>query len=202
MAKNDRRDKVRAIFREYGGLLRTKDAIQMGIHPRTLYGMRDAGELEQIGRGYYRLADLPNLGNPDIVAIALAVPKGVICLISALSYHGIGTQIPRAVDIAIEKDTKRPRIGYPPIRTFWFSGSAFTEGVQVHDIDGVSVRIYSPAKTVVDCFKCRNKVGLNVALEALQEVRRNRLATVDELFQVARICRVANVMRPYLEALA
>lgn len=174
----------------------------MGIHPRTLYGMRDAGELEQIGRGYYRLADLPNLGNPDIVAIALAVPKGVICLISALSYYSIGTQIPRAVDIAIEKDTKRPRIDYPPIRTFWFSGSAFTEGVQVHDIDGVSVRIYSPAKTVVDCFKCRSKVGLNVALEALQEVRRNRLATVDELFQVARICRVANVMRPYLEALA
>ena len=202
MANYDRRENAREIFRDHGGLLRTKDAIRLGIHPRTLYGMRDAGELEQISRGYYRMASLPQVGNPDLVATALAVPKGVICLISALSYHGIGTQIPHTVDIAIEKDTKRPRIDYPPIRTFWFSGSAFTEGVQVHDIDGVPVRIYSPAKTVADCFKCRNKVGLDVTLEALREVRRNRLATVDELFQMATVCRVANVMRPYLEALA
>ncbi len=202
MANYDQRENAREIFRDHGGLLRTKDAIRLGIHPRTLYGMRDAGELEQISRGYYRMASLPQVGNPDLVATALAVPKGVICLISALSYHGIGTQIPHTVDIAIEKDTKRPRIDYPPIRTFWFSGSAFTEGVQVHDIDGVPVRIYSPAKTVADCFKCRNKVGLDVTLEALREVRRNRLATVDELFQMATVCRVANVMRPYLEALA
>ena len=200
MANYDQRENAREIFRDHGGLLRTKDAIRLGIHPRTLYGMRDAGELERISRGYYRMASLPQVGNPDLVATALSVPKGVICLISALSYHGIGTQIPHMVDIAIEKDTKRPRIDYPPIRTFWFSGSAFTEGVQVHDIDGVPVRIYSPAKTVADCFKCRNKVGLDVTLEALLEVRRNRLATVDELFQMATVCRVANVMRPYLEA--
>ncbi len=202
VANNARREKARDIFRKHGGLLRTKDAIRLGIHPRTLYGMRDAGELGQISRGYYRLADLPQLGNPDLVAAALAVPKGVICLISALSYHGIGTQIPRTVDTAIEKNSKRPRIDYPPIRTFWFSGPAFTEGVHIHNIDGVPVRIYSPAKTVADCFKCRNKVGLDVAMEALREVRRNRLATVDELFQMAKVCRVANVMRPYLEALA
>jgi predicted transcriptional regulator of viral defense system len=202
MADNDRSEKAREIFRKHGGLLRTKDAIRLGIHPRMLYGMRDAGELEKINRGHYRLAELPQLGNPDLVAAALAVPKGVVCLISALSYHGIGTQIPRTVDIAIEKDSKRPRIDYPPIRTFWFSGAAFTEGVQVCDIDGVAVRIYSPAKTVADCFKCRNKVGLDVALEALREAIRNRLATVDELFQMAKVCRVANVMRPYLEAMA
>ena len=202
MASNDRREKARAIFREHGGLLRTKDAIRLGIHPRTLYGMRDAGELEKISRGHYRLADLPQLGNPDLVATALAVPKGVICLISALSYHDVGTQIPHTVDIAIRKDTKRPRLDYPPIRTFWFSGPAFTEGVQVHNIDCVPVRIYSPAKTVADCFKCRNKVGLDVAMEALREVKRNRLATVNELFQMARVCRVANVMRPYLEVTA
>ena len=202
MTNNDRRKKARGIFSMHNGLLRTKDAIRLGIHPRILYGMRDAGEIEKISRGYYRLADLPQLGNPDLVAAALAVPKGVICLISALSYHGIGTQIPHTVDIAIEKDSKRPRIDYPPIRTSWFSGSAFTEGVQVHNIDGVSVRIYSSAKTVADCFKCRNKVGLDVALEALREVRRSRLATVDELFQIAKVCRVANVMRPYLEAMA
>jgi len=202
MADDDREQKARRIFRKHGGLLRTKDAIRLGIHPRTLYGMRDAGKLQQIGRGRYRLSDLPQLGNPDLVAVALAVPKGVICLISALSYHGIGTQIPRVVDIAIEKDTKRPRIDYPPIRTFWFSGPAFSAGVQTHDLDGVPVKVYRLAKTVADCFKCRSRIGLDVALEALREICRSRLVTVDELFQMAKVCRVANVMRPYLEAMS
>ena len=202
MATGDRKQTARTIFRKHGGLLRTKDAIRMGIHPRTLYSMRDAGEIQQVSRGHYRLSDLPQLGNPDLVAVALAVPKGVVCLISALSYHGVGTQIPRVVDVAIEKDTKRPRIGYPPIRAFWFSGLAFKSGVQVHDLDGVPVKIYSPAKTVADCFKCRNKIGLDVALEALREVRRSRQATVDGLFQMASACRVANVVRPYLEAMS
>jgi len=202
MATDDLRQKALAIFRKHGGLLRTKDAIRLGIHPRTLYSMRDGGELRQVSRGYYRLSDLPQLGNPDLVAVALAMPKGVVCLISALSYHGIGTQIPRVVDIAIDKDMKRPRIDYPPIRTFWFSGPAFKSGIQVHDLDGVPVKVYSPAKTVADCFKCRNKIGLDVAIEALREVRRSRRAMVDELFQMARTCRVANVMRPYLEAMS
>jgi len=202
MAIVDRQQEARAIFRDHGGLLRTKDALRLGIHPRTLYSMRDAGLIQQVSRGYYRLSDLPQLGNPDLVAVALAVPKGVVCLVSALSYHGIGTQIPRVVDVAIEKDTKRPRIEYPPIRAFWFGGQAFTSGVQVHELDSVPVRIYSPAKTVADCFKCRNKTGLDVALEALREARRSRLATVGELFEMARVCRVANVMRPYLEAMS
>jgi len=164
--------------------------------------MRDAGEIAQVTRGYYRLSDLPELGNPDLVAVALAIPKGVICLISALSYHGIGTQIPRVVDVAVPKDTKRPRLDYPPIRTFWFSGQAFSAGVRTHDLDGVPVKAYNPAKTVADCFKCRSRIGMDVALEALRDVRRSRLATMDELFQMARICRVANVMRPYLEAVS
>ena len=202
MANDEKKQQVRSIFQKHGGMLRTRDALGLGIHPRTLYAMRDAGELQQVRRGYLRLADLPELGNPDLVAAALAVPKGVICLISALSYHGIGTQIPRVVDVAIHKDTKRPRIGYPPIRIFWFTGKALTAGVQTRELDGVPVRIYSPAKTVADCFKFRNRIGLDVALEALREVRRNRLATVDELFQAAKVCRVANVMRPYLEAMS
>ena len=178
MATEDRQQKARAIFRKHRGLLRTKDAIRLGIHPRTLYSMRDAGEIQQVGRGHFRLSDLPQFGNPDLVAVALAVPKGVVCLISALSFHGIGTQIPRVVDVAIEKDTKRPQIEYPPVRTLWFGGSAFKSGVQIHDLDGVPIRIYSPAKTVADCFKCRNKIGLDVALEALREVRRSRLAWI------------------------
>ena len=201
MAINEQEHHARAVFGAHGGLLRTRDAIRLGIHPRTLYAMRDQGAIQQVRRGYYRLADLPDLGNPDLVSVALAVPKGVICLISALAYHGIGTQIPRVVDVAIHKDAKRPRIAYPPVRTFWLTGQALTAGVQTHDLDGVPVRIYSPAKTVVDCFKFRNRIGLDIALEALREVRRSRLAPVDELFQMARVCRVANVMRPYLEAI-
>lgn len=202
MANKEKTQQARAVFHGHGGMLRTRDAIRLGIHPRTLYAMRDAGELQQVRRGYFRLADLPELGNPDLVAAALAVPKGVICLISALSYHGIGTQIPRVVDVAVHKDTKRPRVNYPPIRIFWFTGDALTAGVQTHELDGVPVRIYSPAKTVADCFKFRNRIGLDVALEALREVRRSRLATVDDLFQMAKVCRVANVMRPYLEAMS
>jgi len=202
MAIDGKKQQARIIFQKHGGMLRTRDAIRLGIHPRTLYAMRDAGELRQVRRGYFRLADLPELGNPDLVAAALAVPRGVICLISALAYHGIGTQIPRVVDIAIHKDVKHPKVDYPPIRIFWFTGNALTTGIQTHELDTVPVRIYSPAKTVADCFKFRNRIGLDVALEALREVRRNRLATVDELFQMAKLCRVANVMRPYLEAMA
>ncbi len=200
MADHKKKQQARTIFQKHGGMLRTRDATRLGIHTRTLYAMRDAGELHQVRRGYLRLADLPELGNPDLVAAALAVPKGVICLISALSYHGIGTQIPRVVDVAIHKDAKRPRVDYPPIRIFWLTGEALSAGVQTHELDGVPVRIYSPAKIVADCFKFRNSLGLDVVLEALREVRRNRLATVDELFQMAKVCRVANIMRPYLEA--
>jgi predicted transcriptional regulator of viral defense system len=202
MANDKKIQQARVIFQQRGGMLRTRDAIHLGIHPRTLYAMRDAGELQQVRRGYFRLADLPELGNPDLVATALAVPKGVICLISALSYHGIGTQIPRVVDVAVHKDTKRPRVDYPPIQIFWFTGEALTAGIQTHKLDGVPVRIYSPAKTVADCFKFRNRIGLDVALEALREARRSGLATVDDLFQMAKVCRVANVMRPYLEAMS
>ncbi|HET6427592.1 MAG TPA: type IV toxin-antitoxin system AbiEi family antitoxin domain-containing protein [Phycisphaerae bacterium] len=201
MVNQDQKVRARAIFRRHGGILRTKDAIRLGIHPRTLYALRDAGELQQVTHGYYRLSDLPEFGDPDLVTVALAVPKSVICLVSALSYHGIGTQIPRAVDIAIERQMKRPRIQYPPIRTFWFSGPAFTAGVRTHDLDGVPVKVYGPAKTVADCFKFRNRIGLDVAIEALREVRRDRLATADDLFEMARICRVGKVMRPYLEAM-
>jgi predicted transcriptional regulator of viral defense system len=202
MASEEQKQRARAIFSEHGGLLRTRDAIALEIHPRTLYAMRDEGTIQQVRRGFYRLADLPDLGSPDLVTVSLAVPKGVICLVSALSYHGIGTQIPRVVDVAIHKDAKRPRIDYPPVRFVWLTGQALSTGVQTHELDSVPVQIYSPAKTVADCFKFRNRIGLDVAIEAMREVRRNRLATVDELFQMAKVCRVANVMRPYLEAVS
>ena len=189
------------LFRRHGGILRTKQALELGIHPRTLYALRDSGKIVQIARGWYRLADLPPLSDPDLVAVASVVPKGVICLISALAFHGITTQIPHQVDLAIEQKAKRPTLEYPPIRVFWFSGPAFSEGIETHLLDDVPVRIFNPAKTVADCFKFRNKIGLDVALEAMQMNLRQRLSIVDDIMKFARICRVEKIMRPYLEAM-
>jgi len=192
--------KAKTLFLKQGGILKTKEAIRVGIHPRTLYEMLNAGVLERLNRGLYRLADLPPLGNPDLVSVSLKVPHGVICLISALHYHDITTQIPHEIYLALGRGTEPPRLDHPPIRIFWFTGRAFAEGVEMHKIDGIPIHIYSPEKTVVDCFKYRNKIGLDVAIEALRECWRNRRCTMDQLWYYAKICRVTNVMRPYLEA--
>jgi predicted transcriptional regulator of viral defense system len=182
-------------------MMRTKQALALGIHPRTLYALRDSGLIVAVARGCHRLADLPPLGDPDLVAVASAVPKGVICLISALAFHEITTQVPHQVDLAVERNTSRPRVSYPPIRVFWFSGRSFREGVEAHVLDGVPVRIYCPAKTVADCFKSRGRIGLDVAIEALRLCRQQKRVSVDDLMKYAGICRVRNVIRPYLEAI-
>jgi len=188
-------------FSRRGGTLRTGEALDAGIHPRTLYAMRDAGVLVRLSRGLYRLAELPPLGNPDLVSVALKVPKGVVCLISALAYHELTTQIPHEVHVALARGAERPRLDYPPLRVFWFTGEAFTQGVSIHDVDGIPVRIYCPEKTLADCFKYRNKIGLDVAIEALRLYRDRGTVRTDDLMRFARVCRVARVMRPYLEAL-
>lgn len=190
----------KAIFREHGGVLRTSEALRAGIHPSTLYAMRDAGVLEKLSHGLYRLSDLPPLGNPDLVSVGMRVPDGVICLISALAFHEITTQVPHQVYIAIERAARPPQIDYPPVRVFWFTGKTFTEGIETPMVDGVPVRVYSPEKTVADCFKYRNKIGLDTAMEALKLYRERRRVKVDELLKFARVCRVEKVMRPYLEA--
>ena len=125
----------------------------------------------------------------------------IVCLLSALAFHQIGTQLPRQVWIAIDRRQGTPRIQYPPLRVSRFSGRALTAGVETHKIEGVPVRIYAPAKTVADCFKCRHKIGLDVAIEALRDGWQKKRFTMDELWKFARICRIANVMRPYLEAI-
>ena len=189
------------MFRRHGGVLRTSEAIRLGIHPRTLYAMRDAGVLECLSRGLYRIADLPHLSNPDLVAVALKVPKGVICLISALAYHELTTQIPHEVYLALPRGAEPPRLDHPPIRIFWFTGKAFAEGIDTHKVDGVPVRIYGVEKTLTDCFKYRNKIGLDTAVEALKAYVSGRRIDIDKLMVYARTCRVEKVMRPYLEAL-
>lgn len=192
---------AKQVFRRQGGVLRTSEAIRLGIHPRTLYAMRDAGMLERLSRGLYRLADLPPLGNPDWVVVAMRVPSGVICLISALAWHELTTQIPHEVYLALPRGAEPPRLDHPPIRVFWFTGKAFSEGIETHEVDGVSVRIYGVEKTLADCFKYRNKIGLDTAVEALKRYVSSRRVQVDKLMAYARICRVEKVMRPYLEAL-
>ena len=193
--------KAEAVFKKHGGMLRTSRALALGVHPRTLYNLREAGRLQQVTRGLYRLASLPELGNPDLAAIASRIPQGVICLISALAFHEITTQIPRQVDVAVPRGTKQSRLRFPPIRLFRFSTPMHKAGIETHRVDGVEVRVYSAAKTVADCFRFRNRLGLDVALEALRECWRARRCTMDELWRHAKLCRVQNVMRPYLEGL-
>jgi len=189
------------LFREHGGILRTGEALRLGVHPRTLYTLRDAGALEQLSRGLYRVAALPPLSHPDLVIVAHKLPQAVICLVSALAFHGLTTQVPHAVDVALRSNSGQPTLDYPPLRTFWFSGPAWSEGVESHILDDTPVRVYSPAKSVADSFKYRRKLGLDIALEALRLYRQSQDFHVDTLLGYARICRVEQVMRPYLEAL-
>ena len=190
-----------SIFRKHGGVLRMSDALAAGLSRRRLYALRDAGTLTQLSRGVYRLASLPALEAPDLVTVAARVPTGVVCLISALAYHELTTQIPHAVDIALPRGAEKPRIDYPPVNSYWFSGSAFTSGIETRTLDGRKLRVYSAEKSVADVFKYRHKLGLDVALEALKKWCGRRGAVVERLLQQARVCRVERVMRPYLEAL-
>lgn len=193
---------ARQVFTEHGGMLRTSEAIRLGIHPRKLYALRDSGEIEHVGRGLYRLSTAPPLTSPDLVPIAIRIPRGVICLISALAHHGLTTQVPHAVDFALPSHAQVPRIDGVPLRVFWYSEPSFSAGIEVVMIDKVPVRVYSSEKTVADCFKYRNKIGLDVAIEALRAYReRTRKPDFQTLARFARIDRVDKIMRPYLEAM-
>jgi len=193
--------KIRDLFRRHGGVLRTRDILHLGIHPRTLYRMRETGDLEQLTRGLYRLSGLPKLSNPDLVSVSLKIPQAVICLISALALHELTTQVPHQVYIALPRGAEPPRISFPPLRVFWFTESAFREGIEVRKIDGIAVRVYSAEKTIADYFKYRNKIGLDVPLEAVKLYRRRRKTRADDLLRYAAICRVEKIIRPYLDAL-
>jgi predicted transcriptional regulator of viral defense system len=182
-------------------MLRTSEAMRFGVHPRTLYALRDSGELLTVGRGLYRLAKAPALTNPDWVTLASRVPRAVICLISALAYHELTTQVPHNVDIALPSHAQVPKVDGIPIRVFWFAERAFGAGIEVIIVDRVPVRIYSPEKTIADCFKYRHKIGIDVAVEALRTYREKvRSLPLNKLLEYARICRIEKIMRPYLEA--
>lgn len=188
------------IFRASGGQLRMSQAMDRGISRYMLYSLRDSGTVEQVSRGVYRLAELPSLSNPDLVAVALRYPNAVICLVSALSYHAITTQIPHRVFVAVSRDSRPPSLEYPPLSVHRFSEPSFGSGIEEHTIDGVAIKIYSMEKTIADCFKFRNTIGMDVVLEALKLYTARKQTDLEALLTYARICRVDRVMYPYLEA--
>ena len=188
-------------FRKAGGTLRTKEALAAGIHPRTLYALRDTGRIEQLARGLFRLADAEPSTDPDLLTVAARVPAGVLCLVSALQFHGLTTQIPRRIHIALPEGASTPRLSHPPLQVYRFRGPAMTEGVEQHPIDGRALRVFSPEKSLADCFKFRRRIGLDICLEALRAYLRRRQVDVAALQRYARVDRVARVMQPYLEAM-
>ncbi|MBV9483458.1 MAG: type IV toxin-antitoxin system AbiEi family antitoxin domain-containing protein [Acidobacteria bacterium] len=183
------------------GVFRPRELDRVGIPRQYLRQAKDRGLVRQVGRGLYAVEGRRVTEYHTLVEATKRVPHGVICLLSALRFHGLTTQAPHEVWMAIGHKARRPRADYPPLRIVHFSGEALSFGVKERKLEGMIVRVFDPAKTVADCFKFRNKIGLDVALEALRDCYRRKKATMDELFMAARVCRVARVMQPYLESL-
>ncbi len=188
-------------FRSHGGILRTAEARRLGIHQQTLQNLARQNLVEPLSRGLYRLTDRPLPQSPDLAVIAKKIPSATLCLISALAFHGLTTQIPHEVYLMLPHEKSTPKLEWPPIRVFRSSGKALTGGVEIHEVDGIPINVYSAAKTVADCFKFRNKIGTNIAVEALRDYLEQKDFDRAELIKYARICRVERVMTPYLETL-
>ena len=184
------------------GLIRPRDLTERGLPTVALTRLVRQGRLQRVGRGLYALPDRPVSEHNALAEVARKHPQAIVCLLSALRFHDLTTQSPFEVWLAIPNKARAPKMDYPPLRIVRFSGAALTRGVEDHVIDGVPVRVTSVARTVADCFKFRNKIGLDVALESLQEAWRAKRASMDELWRYATLCRVANVMRPYMESLS
>jgi len=200
MAATPTRDRLVALGAARGSLT-AQEVARAGIHSQELTRLVADGTLERIARGHYRLAGRPITEHHGLALVAAAAPRGVVSLLSALSFHEIGTQLPAEVWLAIRRGSRAPALAYPRLRVVRFSGAAFTEGVESHRIEGQVVRVYGVAKTLADLFKYRNRIGLDVALEALREAWRARRFTIDALDRAARVCRVERVMRPYVEGI-
>ena len=183
------------------GIIRPRDVEAEGIHREYLLRLYRAGELVRVGRGLYVLPGAQTSEAVSLAEVAKRVPSAVVCLISALQFHNLTTQIAHRVWIAIENKKWEPKFDFPPLGLVRFTGRAFSFDIEEYEVNRVSVKVYSSAKTVADCFKFRNKIGMDVAIEALRETWSSRKATIDELWEAAKVCRVANVMRPYLEAI-
>ena len=188
-------------LRSLGGAFRTSQARELGIPSRTLARLRDDGHLDQLSLGVYRLASLPQPAEPDLLIVATRLPRAVLCLVSALAFHDLTEEVPHEVNIALPRGAEQPRLAHPPLRVIRLRPQSFEAGVEVHRVDGVDLRVYSPAKTIADCFQFRLQVGLETALSALKALRKRRGFDPEQLLQFASICRVERIVRGYLEAI-
>ncbi|HHT9959392.1 TPA: type IV toxin-antitoxin system AbiEi family antitoxin domain-containing protein [Legionella pneumophila] len=183
------------------GIVRMSDLTERGITRATISRLVSENKLEKLASGLYCLPETEFSEKESLVIIASRVPQAVFCLLTALQIHDLTTQLPRKVWIAMPKGSHPPKMDYPPLKMVQYSDEAFSEGIEIIESDNIKLRVYNFAKTIADCFKHRNKIGLDVAIEALKEAYTKNKVTVDELWHYAKICRVANVMRPYIEAI-
>jgi len=190
------------VFKQQNGVLRMSEALDKGVYRRTLYHMLEQGYITKLERGVYKLKDKGPLSNPDLAIVATKIPKARVCLVSALDFHDMTTEIPHSVHIALPRTSRDPKLDYPPLSIYRFSGKSLTKGVKEHEIDNIKVQVYSPAKTIADCFKFRNKIGKDIAIEALERGIREGKASYKDILHYAEICRVKTVIKPYLESIA
>jgi len=188
-------------FAQSKGVLRARDLAARGYPRSTLSRLMKKGFLQRLSRGLYSVVQAEITEHQTLIEVAKTYPDAVVCLLSALLFHNLTTQLPRRVWLAVENKAWAPRKGPVRFEVVWLTGRSFSEGIEIHDIQGVPVRVYNPAKTVADCFKFRNRVGTDVAVEALRETLRERRATPAEIMKYAEICQVSTIIRPYLEAL-
>lgn len=183
---------------EERGVLRPVELDEFGIPRKYLNVLYHQGKLDRIGRGLYVSVDHEATEHHTLAAVCKRIPGGVVCLLSALQFHGLTTQLPRRVWLALGRSRRMPKVEKLPVMIVKYSGEAYNSGIEEHEIEGVTVKVYSPAKTVADCFKFRNRIGLDVAIEALRDCRKQKKCTADELWRYAKVCRQTEVMRPYM----
>lgn len=188
-------------FKKHGGIVRFSSLLNAGFHPDSLRALETEGKIEKIARGLYQMTHYTLSQYPDFVIASLQSPRGVICLVSALSFHEVTNEIPKYVDIAIPAGTRANRINYPPVRFYRFSVKTWNAGIEVHQAEGHEIRVYNLAKTVADCFKFRNRIGLDVARDALKVAVTEKGTKPNEIMQYSKICRVDNIIKPTLEAM-
>jgi len=193
--------KALQLIKQSGGLIRTAEALRAGVHPRDLYALHESGDLERLSRGLFRVSSLEPLPYPDLTTVALRIPRCVVCLVSALAFHGMTTQIPHRVSIALPKGSTSPMLEFPPLTIHRFSPAIFEAGIETHPLNGVFLRVYSRERTLADCFRYRQRIGMDVVIEALRAYREAGRIAVPALLLYARTCRVEKTMRPYLEAM-
>jgi predicted transcriptional regulator of viral defense system len=201
--RNSTKEKLVRAARKHNGIFSANDVVQEGLSVKTLYNLCDSNEVISISRGLFQLVDSGDteVATPDYAAIKKRVPKGVICLISALYYYGLTTEIPRKIYLAIDRNAHIPSIDYPPTSIFRMSSKSFSTGVETGEIGAVKINIFSEEKSIADCFKYRNKIGLDTAIEALKNYCSRRNTNPAGILEMSRVCRVEAVIKPYLEAL-